>query len=131
NKGTLADKGIQQITLQAIYQVIEQKIQSSRGYRTKEKALIDQVRKFFKEKELPLELCEELVEELEARMSYKSNVDYIYIRPKAGDYDMFSYPHFSLQRNKTEKIVRTGFMAGIAGLRGLRLDKFGEHSNPA
>jgi predicted acylesterase/phospholipase RssA len=121
-KESLADRGIQQVTLQAIYQAIEQKIQSSRGTRQREKALIDKVHRFFKEKNLPQELCDELVQELEARMSYKANVDYIYIRPKATDAEMFLLPHFSLKRAKTERIVRTGFIAARSALRSLKTE---------
>jgi predicted acylesterase/phospholipase RssA len=122
NKPSLADRGIQQVTLQAIYQSIEQKIQSARGTRAREKALIDRVRRFFKDKELPMNLAEELIEELEARMTFKANVDYIYIRPKASDHEMFLLPHFSLRRAKTERIARTGFLAAMSSIRGLNIE---------
>jgi predicted acylesterase/phospholipase RssA len=122
-KGSLSDKGIHQVTLQAIYQAIEQKIQQSRGYRQKEKALIDAVRKFFKDKELPDSMCDELVGEIEARMTYKSNVDYIHIQPRASDHEMFLLPHFSLNRKKTERIVKKGFLAAMSALQGFKLEE--------
>jgi len=123
SKGSLSDKGMHQVTLQAIYQAIEQKIQQSRGYRQKEKALIDAVRKFFKDRELPDALCEDLLVEIEARMTYKSNVDYIHIQPRASDQEMFLLPHFSLNRKKTERIVKKGFLAAMSALQGLKLEE--------
>jgi predicted acylesterase/phospholipase RssA len=118
-KGSIADKGIQQVTLQAIYQSIEQKIQMARGTREREKTLIDTTVKFFKTHELPMDLCEKLVEELEARMTYKSHVDYIYIRPKPTDQEMFLLPHFSLKKNLTEIIAKKGFFSAMQATRGL------------
>jgi predicted acylesterase/phospholipase RssA len=119
-KGTLANAGIQQVTLQAIYQSIEQKIQAARGYREKEKKLIDTVVKFFDDNQLPKHLCEKLVCELEARMTYKSHIDYIYIRPKPTDQEMFLSPHFSLKKNLTEIISKKGFFAAMQATRGLK-----------
>lgn len=120
--GSLAGRGIEQITLQAVYQSIEQKIQASRGTRQREKALVDHIKRFFREKNLGSALCDELVEEVEARLSYKSNVDYIYIHPRPSDLEMFLLPHFSLRRDKTERIVKKGFVAGMAALRGLDVE---------
>lgn len=120
--GSLASRGIEQIVLQAIYQAIEQKIQVSRGTRQRERALVDRIRRFFREKNLGADLCDELVEEVEARLSYKSNVDYIYIHPRPSDVEMFLLPHFSLRRDKTERIVKKGFVAAMAALRGLDIE---------
>jgi predicted acylesterase/phospholipase RssA len=122
SKGSLSDKGIQQVTLQAIYQAIEQKIQSSRGHRQREKALLEIIRKFFKEKNLPSTMCDELIGEVEARMTYKSNVDYIHIQPRASDHEMFLLPHFSLNRKKTERIVKKGFLAASSAIQGLKVE---------
>ena len=121
NGKSLSANGIHHVTLQALYQAIEQKIQSSRGSRNRERMLLDRVRRFFKEKQLPDVLLDELVGELEARMTYKSNLDYIYIHPKASDVEMFLAPHFSLDKNKTERIVKKGYVAAMTSLRGLRV----------
>jgi predicted acylesterase/phospholipase RssA len=118
-KGSIADKGIQSVTLQAIYQSIEQKIQSARGFREKEKNLIDTVWKFFDSNDLPKSMAEKLVNELESRMNYNSNVDYIYIRPKPTDEEMFTLPHFSLKKHHTEQIAKKGFFAAMQATRGL------------
>lgn len=122
SRGSLASESIQQVTLQGIYQAIEQKIFSTRGSRAREKALVDRVRKFFREKALSDALCDELVADLESRMTHKSNVDYIYIHPRPGDVEMFLAPHFSLDRSKTERIVRKGYLAAMTALRGLKVE---------
>jgi predicted acylesterase/phospholipase RssA len=118
---SLADLGVEHVTLQAIYQSIEQKIRASRGARKREKELIDNVRAFFKENELPLNKCDELVARLEERMIYKPHIDYIYIHPRATDLDVFTAPHFSLKRKKTEEIVQKGYISGRVALRDLFL----------
>ena len=116
SSGTLADKNIQDISLQAISQAIEQKIQGSRNQKTREKAVLDNVKHFFAEKMLDSKIADELLDELEARMTYKRDVDYIYIRPRATDQSMFYSPHFSLDRRGTERVVKKGFLAGMTAL---------------
>lgn len=116
---TPAEWGVHMVTLQALYQVIEQKIVRSRGQRQKEKDLLDYVKKFFTENNLDAKLADELIAKLEARMSYKSDVHYIYIHPRPSDVEMFRAPSFSLNRKKTESIVRRGFVAGMSALRHL------------
>ena len=117
----IAKGGVYSISLQAIYQVIEQKIQHARGTRHRERALVDDVRGFFKEKKLPADLCDELIARLERRLNYRRDVDYIYIFPRPSDQEMFLLPHFSLDRAKTEKIVRKGYLAAMTALKGIRL----------
>ncbi len=119
--GSLSQMGVEEVVLQAVYQAIEQKIQLSRGTRQRERALVDRIRKFFLENQLSDALCDQLIEEVESRLSYKSEVDYIYINPRASDLEMYRLPHFSLQKSKTEKIVRKGFVAAMSALRGLNV----------
>jgi hypothetical protein len=118
---SISKKGMLAVSLQAIYQSLEEKIQVARGYRQKEKSLLDHVHKFFKKNNLDPLLEEKLCEELEARMSYKSHIDYIYIHPKSSDLDMFTMPHFSLNRMHTENIVKKGYLAGLSAIKGFEL----------
>ncbi len=113
----LAEKGIEQVTLQAIYQSIEQKIQAARGYRKLEKSLLDEVSDFFSENELSKKLRDELIARLENRMTYYPEVDYIYIHPRPTDHEAFLMPHFSLKRKHTERIVRRGYISAALALR--------------
>ena len=117
---SLADRGLQAIVVQALYQAIEQKIRAARGYRAQEKDLVDTIHKFFRRKGLDPALEEELMREIDGRMSYRANVDYIYIHPRPRDDEAFFMPHFSLKRGHTEHIVRRGFMAGMGMLRGVK-----------
>jgi len=122
NKGvTLASMGVEKVTLQAIYQMIEQKIRAARGTRKREKELIDLVKRFFRDNELPTESLDKLVTLMEDRMVYKPNIDYIYIHPRSTDVEMFAAPHFSLKRVTTEKIVRKGYVAGRVAMRHMFL----------
>jgi predicted acylesterase/phospholipase RssA len=118
-KKSLADRGVQHVVLQGIYQAIEQKIQAARETRRREKGLVDFIRKFFLEKELPMSLADELIGLVEERMTHKSDLDYIYIAPRSSDFEFFSEPHFSLNRKKTERIVRKGYLSASAALRGI------------
>lgn len=117
---SLADKGLQAIVVQALYQAIEQKIQAARGYRAEEKQLFDTIHSFFKRKGLDASLEEELLKEIDSRMSYRSHVDYLYIHPRPSDDEAFFMPHFSLKRGNTEDIVRRGFLAGMFNLRSVK-----------
>ena len=121
NKHSIADMGVQNITLQAIYQSIEQKIRAARGTRRREMELLDIVKKFFKEEGLDPKKADHLLERLEERMIYSSNIDYIYIHPRATDLEMFGAPHFSLKRTHTESIARKGYIAGKLALRNIYL----------
>lgn len=114
---SLATMGVEKITLQAIYQMIEQKIRAARGVRKREKELIDTVKKFFGDNELPKDKLDELVGLLENRMFYNPNVNYIYIHPRPTDIEMFAAPHFSLKRASTESIVRKGYISARLSLR--------------
>jgi predicted acylesterase/phospholipase RssA len=116
-KINLAEKGIEQVTLQAIYQSIEQKIQSARGTRKLEKALLDEVAKFFDDNDLGERLKDQLIGRLQDRMTYYPEVDYIYIHPRPGDHEAFLMPHFSLKRKHTERIVKKGYVSAAVALR--------------
>lgn len=116
---TFADKGMLAVSLQGIYQSIEQKIRESRGKRSRERALLDHVHRFCKENGIRESLEDKLCSEIEARMTYKSHIDYIYIHPRASDLSMFMMPHFSMNRAHTENIVKRGYVAGLGALRGI------------
>jgi len=122
SKHSIADMGIEKITLQAIYQSIEQKIRSARGSRRRAKEDLDIVKKFCKDEGIEAERSERLLERLEQRMVYNSEIDYIYIHPRATDLEMFNAPHFSLNRTTTESITRKGYIAGKLALRNIYLN---------
>lgn len=117
--GSIVDKGIQSISIQGLYQSLENQIRKSRSIRKKEKKILNHVHDFFKTHNLDPELRDKLCAEIEDRMAYKSNVDYIYVHPRPSDSEMFYLPHFSLKEKHAERIVRKGFRAGLSAVRGL------------
>lgn len=119
---SVADMGVENITLQAIYQAIEQKIRAARGTRRRERDIVEHIYKFFRANDLSSELCDKLISEVEDRMIYKPHIDYIYIHPRATDIEMFRAAHFSLNRRTTEEVVRKGYIAGRIAMRDLYLD---------
>ena len=114
--GTFADLGVQSIALQALNQMLDKKIRSIRGTRRKEKMLLKQVQRFFKEKNLDPQLCEELCNQMKDRFEYNTNIDYIYIHPLPSDSQMFHLPNFSLDENDSEMIIRKGYRATMLAL---------------
>jgi predicted acylesterase/phospholipase RssA len=118
---TIADMGVETITLQALYQMIEQKIRMARGTRKRERDVVEFIYKFFRDNALSEELCDKLIAGVEDRMLYKPHIDYLYIHPRPTDVDIFRAPHFSLNRRKTEEIVKKGYIAGRIAMRDLYL----------
>jgi predicted acylesterase/phospholipase RssA len=117
NMGSLHEYGIPLIFNQALYQVVEQKIEAH----IKRRQVIDKIhhaiRGYFKQKQLPEEDMNKLLNIIEERADYKPNVDYLYIHPNPHDYEMFFADHFSLNPKILSKIVQTGFRSAINVLR--------------
>ena len=53
------------------------------------------------------------------KLDFKNEVDYIYIAPRAQNYEMFFADHFSLNPQILEKILMIGFKSGLANLKFL------------
>ena len=121
--GSFSDLGVQSIGLQALMQLLDKKIRSVRGTRRKERLLLKEVFKFFKEKHLDPKLCDELIERLVERFEYNPTIDYIYIHPMPSDSQMFHMPSFSLKEEDAEMIIRKGYRATMMTLS--RLHKSG------
>lgn len=114
--GTFADLGVQSIALQALMQVLDKKIRSVRVTRRKERILVKEVRRFFKEKNMDMKLGDELIDRMIARFEYDQNIDYIYIHPLPSDSQMFHLPAFSLNEEDSEMIIRKGYRATMMAL---------------
>ena len=115
--GSLHNYGIPLILNQAIYQVVEQKIQKFFQYNSEIKSLFAAVDGYFKQVNLPEEHRVKLLEIMADRLNFKTNVDYINIHPDPQDYEMFFVDHFSLNPQILGKIVRIGFRSAIHALR--------------
>lgn len=115
--GSLHNYGIPMIINQALYQVIQQKIEKHIDHQQQISAIMSAVDGYFRQQGLPEEHREKLLEILTKRVNYKPNVDYIYIHPSPNDYEMFFVDHFSLNAEILGRIVHIGFKAGIQALR--------------
>lgn len=115
--GSLHQYGMPAIMIQAIYLLIERKIQSSIETQHRHAVALDTVSQFFKEHNLPEHLRTQCLDLLERKLGHKSGVDYIYINPKSSDHQMFFGDHFNLSGRKMSEIVRIGFRCAIDSLR--------------
>ncbi|HRK06369.1 MAG TPA: patatin-like phospholipase family protein [Pseudobdellovibrionaceae bacterium] len=115
--GSLHNYGIPLIINQALYQVIQQKIEKHIEHQQQISAIMSAVDGYFRQQGLPDEHRDKLLDILAKRVNYKSNVDYIYIHPSPNDYEMFFVDHFSLNPEILTRIVQIGFKAAIQALR--------------
>ncbi len=115
--GSLHEYGIPVIFNQALYQVVEQKINRHIKHRSELRNLVNAVHGYLKEIDLPNEHRDRLMEILIAKTNYKPGVEYIYIHPSANNYKMFFYDHFSLNPDILSEIVRIGFKSAMYKLR--------------
>lgn len=115
--GSLHQFGIPAIINQALYQVIQQKIERAISYKSDIRAIYNAIDGYFKQNKLPDEHREKILEIIRNRVNYKPNVDYIYIAPRPHDYEMFFADHFSLSPKVLEKIVWFGFKSALNQLR--------------
>ena len=115
--GSLHEFGMPAIMIQAIYLLIERKIQSAISSEQKNQIAIDSVSRFFKENNIDDKLRTQCLNMLERKLGHKRDVDFIYIHPKSGDHQMFFGDHFNLSGRKMSEIVRLGFRSAIDELR--------------
>lgn len=119
--GSLHKFGIPMILNQALYQVLQQKIDRHIQHQTDIRSVYNAIDGYFKQVNLPEEHREKILEIIRNRVHYKPNVDYLYIHPRPQDDEMFFADHFSLNSKNLEKIVRIGFKSGISQLRKIDL----------
>jgi predicted acylesterase/phospholipase RssA len=119
--GSLHNYGIPLLLNQALYQVIQQKIERNIQYKNDIRGIYNAIDGYFKQTNLGDEHREKILEIIRNRVNYKPNVDYIYIHPRAQNYEMFFADHFSLNPQILERIVRIGFKSALSQLRNYDL----------
>lgn len=119
--GSLHEYGIPVIANQALYQVIQQKIERNIHYKNDIRAIYNAIDGYFKQANLGDEHREKILEIIRNRVNYKPHVDYVYIHPRAQNYEMFFADHFSLSPQILERIVRIGFKSALSQLRNYDL----------
>ena len=119
--GSLHNYGIPLIINQALYQVVQQKIEKHIEHQQQISSIMSAVDGYFRQAGLSEEHREKLLDVLAKRANYKPGVDYIYIHPSPQDHEMFFVDHFSLNPQILGKIVHIGFRAALQVLRKLDL----------
>jgi predicted acylesterase/phospholipase RssA len=117
--GSLHNYGIPVIFNQALYQVVQQKIERHIEHEQQITAIVNAVDGYFKSEGLPSEHREKLLDIIIKRANYKPGVDYLYIHPSPEDHEMFFADHFSLNSEILAQILQIGFRAALQTLRKL------------
>jgi predicted acylesterase/phospholipase RssA len=119
--GSLHEYGMPLIFNQALYQVVQQKIEKHIKHQGDVRAMIKSVQGYMREQGLGEEHIEKLTEILTSKTGFNPAVDYIYIHPSPQDHEFFFYDHFSLNAKVLAGIVRTGFKSAMNTLRGFNI----------
>lgn len=119
--GSLHEYGIPLIFNQALYQVVQKKIESHIKHQTDVRAMIKAVQGYMGEAGIAEEHIQKLTDILVSRTNFNPSVDYIYIHPSPQDYEFFFYDHFSLNAKVLTGIVRTGFKTAMNTLRAFNI----------
>lgn len=115
--GSLTKHGVTAIAIQAIYLLIERKIQHSVYARNQKLAALEAVSEYCKKENLGEAHRKKLCNILEEELNINKNVKYLYIHPRPDDHEMFFGEHFNLNPKYMERIVRIGFMSALNTLR--------------
>jgi predicted acylesterase/phospholipase RssA len=115
--GSLHTFGIPAIVNQALYQVLEQKVAKHIQFQNQKKDTYLALKKACAELNLPSASTHKILDLVKEKLNHKPDVDYIYIAPRAQNYEMFFADHFSLNPQILEKILRIGFKSGLQVLR--------------
>ncbi|MAV92201.1 MAG: hypothetical protein CL676_12345, partial [Bdellovibrionaceae bacterium] len=117
--GSLHEYGMPIIFNQALYQLVQQKIERHIKHQKDMRSMIKAVQGYLKEAQVDELHIEKLTEILVQRTNLNPTVDYIYIHPSPSDYRFFFADHFSLNKKVLESLVKAGFRAAMESLRPL------------
>jgi predicted acylesterase/phospholipase RssA len=115
--GSLHKYGIPVIINQALYQVIEQKISKAIEWQSNLTQIYKEIDRYCKDQNFSDVQRDKLLGIIRNTVNFRPEVDYIYINPRAQNYEMFFVDHFSLNPKILERIVRIGFKSALAVLR--------------
>jgi hypothetical protein len=102
---------------QALYQVIQQKIEKHIRTGKQLESVYKAVDGYLKQINIAPEHREKLLSIITERTNYKPETDYIYIHPDPQDYKTFFADHFSLNPQILRETVQAGFKSAIGALR--------------
>ena len=115
--GSLTEHGLPNMLIQAIYLLIEQKINQHVHDKEVQRSAIHAVSRYCKQQGVSEDHRKRICEILEAELHHRVDVDTIYIHPSPSDANFFFGDHFSLSPKRLADIVRSGFKAAIETLR--------------
>jgi len=115
--GSLHQYGIPVIINQALYQVIQQKIEKHIEHQQEIRSIYNAVEGYLKQAHVDPLHRTRILEIIEKRVHFKPNVDYIYIHPRPQNHEMFFVDHFSLNPKIMARIARIGFKSAISTMR--------------
>lgn len=115
--GSLHEYGMPIIFNQALYQLVQQKIEKHIKHQQNMGAMIKSVQGYMKEAGIAEEHITKLTDILTTRTNFNPKVDYLYIHPAPQDFEFFFADHFSLNEKVLSGIVRTGFKSTMNVLR--------------
>ncbi len=115
--GSLTKFGITAIGIQAIYLLIERKIQSAIYMRNQKLAALEAVNEYCKNAKLDEKHRKKICALLEKKLAVDPNNRYLYINPRPRDHEIFFGDHFNFSTKFMEKIVRIGFQAAQESLQ--------------
>lgn len=115
--GSLHEYGIPVIMNQALYQVVEQKIENHIKHKKSIASVYNAVDGYLRQIQIEDEHRQRLLSIITERTNYKPETDYIYIHPDPQDYKAFFADHFSLHPQILRDSVYSGFKAAINALR--------------
>lgn len=121
--GSLTKFGITAIGIQAIYLLIERKIQAAIYVRNQKLAALEAVHEYCKGAQIDEKHRKKILSILEQQLAVRPENRYIYIHPRPRDHEMFFGDHFNFSTKFMEKIVRIGFMSAIETLRKYEFEK--------
>lgn len=115
--GSLHKYGIPVIVNQALYQVIQQKIEKHIEHQQEIRLIYNAVEGYLRQANVDKDHRHRILEIIEQKVNYKPNVDYMYIHPRPQNYEMFFVDHFSLNPKIMAKIAKIGFKSAISTMR--------------
>jgi len=119
--GSLHEYGMPLIFNQALYQVVQKKIETHIKHQQDVRSMIAAAQGYMREQNIADEHIQKLTEILVNRTNFNPDVDYVYIHPMPQDYEFFFYDHFSLNPKVLGGIVRTGFKSAMNTLRAYNI----------
>jgi predicted acylesterase/phospholipase RssA len=114
--GSLTSQGLPAILIQSIYLVIEQKINNHIHNKQVQRNAIMEVDKYCKTNNVPDQYRKRICEILERELHHRTDIDTIYIHPKAADSQNFFVDNFSLSSKNLTEAVRSGYRAAMETL---------------